>query len=96
MTRIPTINLARDGTARGLTDAFASNDFARHGFAFVAHEGALREPEIVRKCFAESRTILRLERRGEEARADGRRAGDRVHRARVRKVRPVEFERRRQ
>ena len=58
MTRIPTINLARDGSARGLTDAFASDDFARRGFAFVAHEGVLPEPEIVRKCFAESRTFF--------------------------------------
>jgi len=58
MTRIPTINLARDGSARGLTDAFASDDFARRGFAFVAHEGALPEPEIVRKCFAESRKFF--------------------------------------
>ena len=48
------------------------------------------------KVFRGEQDVLRLERRDEEARADGRRAGDRVHRVRVRKVRPVEFERRRQ
>jgi isopenicillin N synthase-like dioxygenase len=55
---IPTIRFARDDADAACAAVVASEAFARTGFAFVAREGAVATPDVVERCFAESRRFF--------------------------------------